>query len=77
MCFYHCVGTATPRPATAPARVKPEAQEIASLSKGKRMCVIVHEYGTHEPTPREPRVKSEAKETAEIAKVLNNVVFVE
>nr|KAG5698479.1 hypothetical protein BaRGS_022009 [Batillaria attramentaria] len=61
-------GTATPRPSTAPPRIKPEGEAIASVSRGKRMRVIVHEFGQHGPSPRKPRVKVEAKATADVAK---------
>ena len=58
-----CVsGTDTPRPATAPPpRVKPEAQEIATISQGTRIRPIIHERSTDGPTPRQARVKPEGE----------------
>lgn len=63
------LGSATPRPHTAPPRVKPEAESTASIGRGKRMKIIVNEYAKSGPTPRNPRVKPEAVETAEVHKV--------
>lgn len=52
----------TPRPSTAPPRIKSEAEPIASLSRGNRMKVIVQKYAQSAPSPRVPRVKPEAEE---------------
>lgn len=57
-------GRATPRPETAPPRIKSEAEPIASVSRGKRMKRIIHKYAQSAPTPRVPRVKPEAEEIA-------------
>lgn len=57
-------GVATPRPVTAPPRVKPEAEEIAEVSKGGRMCRLLTKYGQFGASPRVPRVKPEAESTA-------------
>ena len=61
-------GTASPRPHTAPPRVKPEAKSTAEVSKGGRMCTLLTKYGERGPTPRVPRVKPEAEATAEVHK---------
>ncbi|CAL1545536.1 unnamed protein product [Lymnaea stagnalis] len=61
-------GKATPRPVTAPGRVKPEAEVTANMSRGPRMRVIVNEYAQRGASPREPRVKPEAAQTAEVSK---------
>ena len=52
-------GTATPRPSTAPPRVKPEAEQTAFISQGVRMRPIVEQEKREadEATPRIPRVK--------------------
>ncbi|XP_070173243.1 uncharacterized protein [Littorina saxatilis] len=60
--------SATPRPSSAPPRVKPEGEGIATVSKGKRMRTLLHEFAKHGPSPRQPRVKPEAEDTAEVAK---------
>ena len=62
-------GTASPRPNTAPPRVKSEAEATATLGRGPRMKIIVNEYARKKPTPRQPRVKPEAEGTAEVSKV--------
>lgn len=61
-------GTATPRPDTAPPRIKSEAEPIASLSRGKRMKIIINEFAKKGPTPRVARVKQEAEGHAEVHK---------
>ena len=61
-------GSATPRPETAPPRVKPEAEEIADVSHGGRMCTLLTKYGTTGASPRVARVKPEAENTAEVYK---------
>ncbi|XP_059158383.1 uncharacterized protein LOC131942494 [Physella acuta] len=61
-------GAATPRPETAPYRVKPEAEATAFISRGPRMRCIINEYARRGASPREPRVKPEAAETAEVSK---------
>ncbi|GFO31214.1 hypothetical protein PoB_005771900 [Plakobranchus ocellatus] len=61
-------GTASPRPNTAPPRVKPEAEVTANQGRGPRMKIIVNEYARKKPTPRQPRVKPEAEGTAEVSK---------
>ena len=65
-----CVsGTDTPRPATAPPpRVKPEAQEIATISQGTRIRPIIHERSTDGPTPRQARVKPEGEGIATVSR---------
>lgn len=57
-------GVATPRPETAPPRIKPEAEGIANVSRGGRMCRLLTKYGEYGATPRVPRVKTEAEATA-------------
>ncbi|RUS78296.1 hypothetical protein EGW08_013931 [Elysia chlorotica] len=61
-------GTASPRPNTAPPRVKSEAEAAASLGRGPRMKIIVNEYARSRPTPRQARVKPEAEGTAHVSK---------
>ena len=61
-------GSATPRPETAPLRVKPEAEEIAGVSQGGRMCNLLTKYGSSGASPRVARVKPEAENTAEVHK---------
>ncbi|XP_063430568.1 uncharacterized protein LOC134712699 [Mytilus trossulus] len=61
-------GEATPRPDSAPCRIKSEGEPIASISRGKRMRKIVHEFGQSAPSPVIPRVKPEAEQTAEVHK---------
>lgn len=61
-------GEVTPRPDSAPCRIKSEGEPIASLSRGKRMKKIVHEFGQSMPSPVIPRVKPEAEQTAEVHK---------
>ncbi|XP_060063908.1 uncharacterized protein LOC132544342 [Ylistrum balloti] len=58
----------TARPSTAPPRIKSEAEPIASLSRGKRMKVIVQKYAQSAPSPRVPRVKPEAEDNAQVHK---------
>ncbi|OWF40874.1 uncharacterized protein LOC110463241 [Mizuhopecten yessoensis] len=58
----------TARPSTAPPRIKSEAESIASLSRGKRMKVIVQKYAQSAPSPRVPRVKPEAEDHAQVHK---------
>lgn len=62
-------GEATPRPESAPpCRIKSEGEPIASISRGKRMKTIVHEFGQSMPSPTIPRVKPEAEQTAQVHK---------
>ncbi|KAL4232592.1 hypothetical protein ACF0H5_007282 [Mactra antiquata] len=61
-------GFATPRPETAPPRIKTEAEGIARVSRGGRMCNLLTKYGEFGPTPRVARVKPEAEETATVHK---------
>ncbi|KAK3596906.1 hypothetical protein CHS0354_031684 [Potamilus streckersoni] len=61
-------GTATPRPETAPPRIKQEGMGIATVSRGKRMDQLISEYGQSPPTPKIARVKPEAESTAEVSK---------
>lgn len=61
-------GLATPRPNTAPPRIKAEGAPIASLSRGKRMKTIINEFAKSAPSPRIPRVKPEAENTATLHK---------
>ncbi|XP_069104264.1 uncharacterized protein [Argopecten irradians] len=58
----------TPRPSTAPPRIKSEAEPIASLSRGKRMKVIVQKYAQSAPSPRVPRIKPEAEGHSQVHK---------
>ena len=57
-------GMATPRPETAPPRIKPEAEGIATVSQGGRMCRLLTKYGETGASPRVPRVKAEAEATS-------------
>ena len=61
-------GEATPRPDSAPCRIKSEGEPIASISRGKRMKKIVHEFGQAPASTRVPRIKPEAEQTAEVHK---------
>ena len=61
-------GSATPRPDTAPPRIKPEAEDIAGVSQGGRMCKLLTKFGEYGPSPRVARVKPEAESTAEVHK---------
>lgn len=61
-------GVSTPRPETAPPRIKTEAEGIAGVSRGGRMCRLLTEYGEFGVSPRVPRVKQEADETATMHK---------
>lgn len=61
-------GVATPRPETAPPRIKLEAEGIAGVSRGRRMCRLLTQYGEFGLSPRVPRVKQEADETATMHK---------
>ena len=57
-------GFASPRPETAPPRIKAEAEDIARVSRGFRMCNLITKYGEFGATPRLARVKPEAEDTA-------------
>ncbi|XP_060588761.1 uncharacterized protein LOC132744162 [Ruditapes philippinarum] len=57
-------GFASPRPETAPPRIKTEAEGIACVSRGFRMCNLITKYGEFGATPRVARVKPEAEDTA-------------
>ncbi|KAL3846779.1 hypothetical protein ACJMK2_017737 [Sinanodonta woodiana] len=66
--WHNTTTTATPRPETAPPRIKQEGMEIATVSRGKRMEQLISEYGQSPPTPKVARVKPEAESTAEVSK---------
>lgn len=61
-------GFASPRPETAPPRIKTEAEDIARVSRGGRMCNLLTKYGEFGSSPRVPRVKPEAEDTATVHK---------
>ncbi|KAK3096237.1 hypothetical protein FSP39_024823 [Pinctada imbricata] len=54
-------GKATPRPETAPPRIKSEGEPIATISRGPRMKKLIHKFAQSAPSPRVPRVKPEAE----------------
>ncbi|XP_045156737.2 uncharacterized protein LOC123523142 [Mercenaria mercenaria] len=61
-------GFASPRPDTAPPRIKTEAEDIARVSRGGRMCNLLTKYGKFGTSPRVARVKPEAEGTATVHK---------
>lgn len=61
-------GVATPRPETAPPRIKVEGEQIAEVSRGGRMCNLLTKYAQFPATPKIARVKPEASATAYVHK---------
>ncbi|KAL8598817.1 hypothetical protein ACOMHN_015396 [Nucella lapillus] len=63
-------GTSKARPTSAPARVKPEAADIANRSQGSRMRKVLQEQNQDgcRPESAVPRVKPEGKTIATMSK---------